>query len=293
MSLGYVMKEGFSGFRRTKLASFTSVTALVIALLLVGLMARLGYNGFQVLQGLKQSIDVEVFLLDIDRQRTLRIEQDLLAYAMVTGVDYISKSDAEEIFRREFGTEGESLADLKFLPASFRINLAPEATAAEINQLVLEIGRFQGVDEVVFNQQLLEILEERLETLVAVGAGVGIFILFTAVVLVFNTIRLTIYAKRKIIRTMKLVGATNGFIRRPFLMEGFIQSMIAALLATGLHWLVFRFVIPRYIPQFGVLAWPYGEWYYLTGFLVLLSLILGFWGSLWATRKFIHTTEIG
>ncbi len=292
MSMSYVMKEGFSGFKRTKLASSTSVTALVIATLLIGLLVRFGYNGFQVLQTMKQSIDVEVFLLDVDQERTDRIASDLLNYELVTDVEYISKEEAESIFREEFGTEGESLADLNFLPASYKLSLSADASAQEIQRMVLEIEQFQGVDEVVFNQQLLQTLEDRLHMLAMAGAGIGLFILLTAIVLVFNTIRLTIYAKRDIIRTMKLVGATNGFIRRPFLLEGLIQGFLAAVIAVGLHWLLFQWVIPYYIPQFGVLSWPFDHWYYLTGGMAALSLIMGLWGSRWATRKFISRTSI-
>ena len=292
MSVAYVFKEGVSGFRRTKLASFTSVTALVIAVLLVGLLARVGYNAYQVVNALKQSIEVEVFLLDVSQERSSRIAADLRAYPLVTDAEYVSKEEAERIFREQFGAEGESLADLNFLPASFRLHFEPEATATDIRNIITEIEQFQGVDEVVFNQQLLETLEERLELLVLAGAGIGLLILFTAIVLVFNTIRLTIYAKRNIIRTMKLVGATNSFIRRPFLLEGFLQGILAAVIATALHWLLFEVVIPVYLPQFGVLAWPFERWYYLIGAMALLSLVMGLWGSRWATRKFISQTSI-
>ncbi len=292
MSVTYVIKEGFSGFRRTRLASITSVTALVIAVLLVGLFARFGYNAFHVVQSLKQSIEVEVFLLDVDDDRKNRIASELQSYEQVTEITYISKEEAGTIFMEEFGTEGESLADLNFLPASFRLYLSPDATADDIRLMVVEIERFQGVDDVVFNQQLLEILEERLEMFVIVGVGIGLFILFTAVVLVFNTIRLTIYAKRNIIRTMKLVGATNGFVRRPFLFEGLLQGILAAVIAIGLHWLLFQLIIPYFIPQFGILVWPLDRWYYLTGAMAALALIMGLWGSRWATRKFISQTTI-
>ncbi|MEX0681723.1 MAG: permease-like cell division protein FtsX [Balneolales bacterium] len=290
MSLSYVIKEGFSGFKRAKLAGVTSITALVIAVLLIGMLARFGYNALQVAQSLKQSIDVEVFLLDLDDERIKRIERDLQEYPLVHSIEHISKEQAEAVFMQEFGNEAETLADLNFLPASFRLHFEPEATAADIRSMVAEIEQFQGVDEVVFNQRLLEILEERIELMVLVGTGIGLFILLTALILVFNTIRLTIYAKRNIIRAMKLVGATNGFIRKPFLMEGFLQGCIASVIAIGLHWLIFQLIIPIYIPQFGVLSWPFDRWYYLTGAMVALSLFMGLWGSRWATRKFISET---
>ncbi|MDI6401542.1 permease-like cell division protein FtsX [Balneolaceae bacterium ANBcel3] len=293
MSLGYVIKEGFSGFSRTRLASLTSVTALVIAVLLVGVMGRLGYNAYQVVNALKQSVDIEVFLLDVDEQRTGRIETDLLDFPVVNNVTYISKEDAVAIFREEFGTEAGALAELDFLPASFTLEIRPDAGIDEIREMIGQIREFQGVEDVVFNQQLLETLEDRLEVLVIAGIGIGLFILLTAVILVFNTIRLTIYAKRNIIRTMKLVGATNGFIRRPFLFEGLLQGLLAGAIAIGLHFVLFQWAIPYYLPQFGVLAWPLDEWYYLTGAMALLSLIMGIWGSRWAAKKFISQTSIG
>lgn len=296
MSLRYVVKEGVSGFRRARLASITSITALVIATLLSGMMVRFGYSAYQVVQTLKQSINVEVFLMDVSNQRRDLIARDLQAYEVVTDVEFISREQAAEVFRSEFGTGadglGDALADLDFLPASFRLTLDAGVSASYIRDMITEVERFQGVDEVVFNQQLLETLEERMEWLAVLAAVIGFSILFTAVVLVFNTIRLTIYAKRELIRAMKLVGATNRFIRRPFLLEGFLQGLVAAVVACGMHWALFQFVLPHYIPQLGVMAWPLGHWYYLTGGMAALSLIMGLSGSRWASRRFISDSTV-
>ena len=135
-------------------------------------------------------------------------------------------------------------------------------------------------------------METRFTTIATIGGGLGILILLASVILVFNTIRLTIYAKRKIIKAMKLVGATNAFIRRPFVFEGLIQGLIAGLLSVGVMYLSFQYLLPEYIPQFGVLEWPFGRWYYLCGAMVLLSMLMGFLGSQWAARRFIQKTSI-
>jgi cell division transport system permease protein len=111
-------------------------------------------------------------------------------------------------------------------------------------------------------------------------------------ILVFNTIRLTIYAKRDLIKAMKLVGATNGFIRRPFVVEGIIQGLIAGLLSIGVMYAIFHYLLPEYLPQLGVLEWPFGRWYYLCGAMLLLAIFMGFWGSQWAARRFIKETSI-
>src|SRR5699024_7307518 len=116
--------------------------------------------------------------------------------------------------------------------------------------------------------------------------------LLTSVVLVFNTIRLTIYAKRSLIRAMKLVGATNAFIRRPFVIEGIVQGIIAGTAAIVIMVVAFKFILTQYVPQVGILAWPFGHWYILCGLMLLMSILLGMWGSHWAARRFIRKTSI-
>jgi cell division transport system permease protein len=211
---------------------------------------------------------------------------------MIQDVSYISKDSAAAIFEKEFGSGGSSLAKLNFLPASFRLKINPDVELAKVDSLVGSIKDYRGVDEVKFNQGLLQLLETRFKTVATVGVGIGFLILLAAVILVFNTIRLTIYAKRKLIKAMKLVGATNAFIRRPFVVEGLIQGIIAGLLSIGFMYLAFQYLLPAYIPQFGVLEWPYGRWYYLCGAMILLAVLMGFWGSQWAARRFIKKTSI-
>lgn len=292
MSLGYVIKEGLAGLGRARLAAFTSIFSLFIAVLLLGVLARVSYNGYQVAQSLKKSIDVEVFLMDLDERTTEELKRSFNNEQLIEEVNYISKDSAAAIFEKEFGAGGSSLADLKFLPASFRLKIDPDSDIARVDSLVQEIKSYRGVDEVRFNQELLQLMESRFKTVAAVGGGVGALILLASLILVFNTIRLTIYAKRGLIKAMKLVGATNGFIRRPFVIEGMIQGLIAGVLSVSVMYLTFQFILPQYVPQFGVLEWPFGRWYYLSSAMILLAIFMGFWGSLWAARKFIKETSI-
>lgn len=292
MSLGYVVKEAVAGFSRARLASFTSIFSLFIAVLLLGVLGRISYSGYEVAESLKKSIDVEVFLMDLDQRTTNELENELEQKDLIQEVHYISKDSAAAIFKREFGQGASSLAELNFLPASFRLRIDPDTDIAKVDSLVQQIKGYRGVDDVRFNQQLLQMIETRFRTVAMVGGGLGVLILLAALVLVFNTIRLTIYAKKGLIKAMKLVGATNGFIRRPFVIEGILQGFIAGVLAVGVMYLAFQYVLPHYVPQFGVLAWPFGRWYYLCGGMVLLSMLMGFWGSQWAARKFIKETSI-
>ncbi len=292
MSLGYVLKEGVAGLSRARLAAFTSVFSLFVAVLLVGVLSRVGFNAYEVIQVLKQQVEVEVFLQNVDERTTDEIRERIEKQPIVTELSYISRDSAAKIFQEDFGIGSDALADLKFLPASFKVRVSESAEIAQIDTLVREMSDYRGVDEVRFNQALLQTLESRTETLFMIGSVIGLFILFVAMILVFNTIRLTIYAKRDLIRAMKLVGATNSFIRRPFLVEGIVQGVIAGTLASIVLFILFEWIVPGLVPQLGILSWPFGRWYFMVGGVLLLAMFMGWLGSRWAARKFIRETRV-
>jgi cell division transport system permease protein len=292
MSFRYVLKEGFSGFKRARLSAFSSITAITLAVVLLALLARVSYNAYYLAQAIKSDVQIEVFLEDVDQARTNALKNSFLEHDVVDEIEYISKERAMEIFRAEFGPGSEVLGSVNFLPASFRIKTKTDVPVSSIVFFVDEIKTYVGVEDVKFNQRGLEVLEERLQLFVFGGILAGLIIGLTALVLVFNTIRLTIYAKRDLIKAMKLVGATNALIRRPFLVEGMLHGMVASILATGFIWVLFHVFIPYYIPQAGILSWPFGRWYFLTGAIFFIAILMGLIGSRWASSKFINRTSI-
>ena len=292
MSVGYVIKEGFAGLGRAKLAAFTSIFSLFIAVLLIGVLLRIGYNAYEVSQLIRQQVEVEVFLETLNQSSTQQLQNRLSQKQEIAGIAYISSDSASRIFQQEFGLGSESIADLNFLPASFRLTMSDEYNVVQIDSLVQDIRTYEGVDEVRFNLALLQTIESRTETLFIVGSALGSFILLVAMILVFNTIRLTIYAKRDLIRAMKLVGATNAFIRRPFLIEGILQGLIAGTVASVSIYFLFEYLVPYFIPQIGVLSWPFGKWYFLIGGTVAIAMTMGWLGSRWAAFKFIRDTKV-
>ena len=292
MSVGYVVKEGIAGLGRAKLAAFTSIFSLFIAVLLIGVLFRIGYNAYEVSQLIRQQVEVEVFLETLNQESTRQLENRLAQKQEIAGISYISSDSASKIFQMEFGLGAETIADLNFLPASFRVVIAEGYNVAQVDSLVQEIRGYSGVDEVRFNLALLETIESRSESLLLGGSALGSFILLVAMILVFNTIRLTIYAKRDLIRAMKLVGATNAFIRRPFLLEGVLQGVIAGGSASLLIYGIFEWLIPTFLPQIGVLSWPFGRWYFLILGTIGLAITMGWLGSRWAAIKFIRDTKV-
>lgn len=287
-----MVKEGIAGLGRAKLAAFTSIFSLFIAVLLIGVLFRIGYNAYEVSQLIRQQVEVEVFLENLNQASTRQLEDRLSQKQEIAGISYISSDSASKIFQQEFGLGSESIADLNFLPASFRLTMSDEYNVVQIDSLVQVIRTYEGVDEVRFNLALLQTIESRTETLFIIGSALGSFILLVAMILVFNTIRLTIYAKRDLIRAMKLVGATNAFIRRPFLIEGILQGIIGGGIASAAIYFMFEYLVPHFIPQIGVLSWPFGSWYFLIGGTIGLAIIMGWLGSRWAAFKFIRDTKV-
>ncbi len=291
MSLKYVIKEGTAGFKRAKLAVTTSIFSLFIAVLLLGILSRVSYNIYTQAMSLKE-IRIEVFLFDMDDRSTQEVREQIEGEELVTNITYISKDSASTIAAQEFGAGATELIELDFLPASFQVDVNTDSGPELVESLASRIQNIRGVDEVEYNRALLRALESNLNIFSLVGVGLGILILLAAVVLVYNTIRLTIYAKKDLIRAMKLVGATNGFIRSPFIVEGIIQGVIAGGLAVLSVFAIFEFIIPVYVPDIGIISWPFGRWYFLVGAMLGLAILMGWWGSRLASRKYIAETYI-
>ncbi len=291
MSLKYIIKEGTSGIKRAKLAATTSIFSLFIAILLLGVLTRISYNIYNQAMSLKV-IELEVFLFDMDERSTNEVRSAIEREDLVESVTYISKDSASVIAARELGAGVEELIELDFLPASFKVMVNTDSGAELVENLASRIQNIRGVDEVEYNAALLRALESNLSIFSLVGGGLGILILLAAVILVYNTIRLTIYAKRDLIRAMKLVGATNSFIRSPFVVEGIIQGLAAGGMAVLFLFGIFEFFVPAYLPDIGVIEWPLGRWYFLVLGMIGLSVLMGWWGSRLASRKFIAETYI-
>jgi len=292
MSISYLASEALSGFKRARISTLTAITSLAIAVLLLGLLIRMGYNAYYMAQKLREMIVVEVFLKDGSTDKINQFKKELSKKTDIKTITYISKEKAADRFLEAFGSEGTALANLNFLPASFQLNFKENVGTKQIKSLITDLESKELVDEIRFDEAILKILESRIKTFGLVGAGISLIIMFMAMLLVYNTIRLTIFSKQLKIRAMKLVGATKGFIRRPFLVEGLIQGILGSGLAFAGVIGLFDYIIPKYIEQLGVLAWPFGKWYYLAGIMIGFGALLGLLGSLWATGKFIKAVRV-
>ena len=292
MPLSYTVREGLAGFRRARIAAFTATSALTVALVLIAVFGLLAWQGAQVTQWLKQRVGaVEVFVSELaDARATNALRLRLEATPGVEAVEFVSKEQAAEQFRREFGDEAGVLPDVDFLPASFRIQLEPDyANADSLDGLAAQFAEYNRVDEVIYNQPLLAKVQRNLRVFTPIALGLGLIVVVAALFLVGNTVRLTIYARRLLIRTMKLVGATDAFIRRPFLVEGVAQGVVAGLLACALVWPLYGLFL-RVVPQ--AQGWPGGTPVLALAVVFVVGVGLGWLGSWVAVRRFIKHVHV-
>ncbi len=293
MSLMYSIREGLAGFKRARLAVAASTSAMVVVLVLIGIFGMLGYQGQQVSSWLRQRVgEMELFLASVDETGARTVQQRVSSRPAVAEATYISQAEAEKIFAREFGEGSDIFLDEQFLPASIRVRLKPGyATADSLSQMAAEFEGWEEVEDVVFNQPLLVKVQRNLRLATAIGGGLAALVFLAGVFLIANTIRLTIYARRLLIRTMKLVGATDSFIRRPFLIEGILQGFIAGVIASLAVWGGYT-LLEDYLAQLAALEWPGGTPLVPALVLVPVGIFLGLIGSWMAARRFIQDVAV-
>lgn len=289
--LPYAIKEGLAGFRRASFSSVAATSAMTVALVMVGLFAIVTWQARGISEWLKQRVgEVEIFLEDASDPVAQALFERARFTPGVAQAEFISKEQAQEIFRQEFGEDADIFFDGTFLPASIRVRVEPGYVNADsLDTLVTEFASWNRVDEVVYNQPLLTKVQDNLRLLSLIGISIGVLVLMASVFLVANTIRLAIYARRLMIRTMKLVGATDGFIRKPFIVEGIVQGLISSVLALVLLWFIQQAAI-AHVPQLDPLSLPQALFFgvALTG----AGFLLGWIGSTSAVSRFLRQVSL-
>lgn len=286
MRFRYALKEAMSGFRKSKLSSFASIFVLFISLLAIGMFAVAGYNLNRLIKTIKGKIEVEVFIKDGRTSKQIdSLKKIVMSFNEVEDVFYISKEEAAKIFEKEFGENIFNVLDFNPLPASFKIKLKEEfRTLHGVESLVRKLKKIPDFEDVKYRRALLGIIERRFRILSQVFFAAGILLSVVSILLIVNTIRLTIYAKRKLIKIMQLVGATRGFIVLPFLIQGFLQGLIGGFFSAVTIYVVVKIIIPQ-LPDDVISSINVSDLFFPV--LIFLGCFLGFAGSWISARKYI------
>jgi len=283
MRLFFFLKEGVIGLKRARLSAMISIISLCLALTLIGMFVLTGLNMKDVIYRFYRQIEIEVFLEpNLSSQNRNRLKQEIQRFPQISEVNYISREDALKEFQEIFGEDLQNIISENPLPASYRIVISADySNPATVDQLARDIGTLEGVQEVIYQKEIIRFLHKYLRLGIAVTFIFAMILLIIITILIFNTIRLTIYARRNIIQIMKLVGATNYFVKGPFIAEGFLQGVIGGLLSSALLWGMGEIIKGAIFPQLLVTPYLYAL---IVGMGILLSLI----GSQISVNKYLQ-----
>ena len=239
--LDYFFRETTSGLRRNGLVAFAAISTTFIALLLFGLALLISRQVNIMIDRTTGNVEVAIYLSDpVNDQNVASLRETLMALPIVATVDYENKQEAYERFQELFANSRELVdnVDPEALPASLRVKLSePERFQEVAAVLGCEPGRggyvcaAPGVETLVDQREFLDRLFAVTRVFRVGVLLVAIVMLVSAAVLIANTVRMGLFARRKEIGIMKLVGATNWRIRIPFLIEGLFESLIGAVAA--------------------------------------------------------------
>lgn len=229
-----VKKRG-TGLSKGKLRSsyLTLVISVSLVLFLLGILGLVLINARELSDYFRESLSFSVMLADDSKEADIRmLQKDLDAKQYVKSTDYISKDEAATKMKDELGEDFISFLGDNPLPPSIDVYLYSGFTSpdsvARIEKYILE---YPFVKEVYYQESLLFLINENVKKISLFLLIISSFLFLIALTIINNTIRLSIYSKRFLIRTMQLVGATRSFIRKPFLLQSAIHGLIAALIA--------------------------------------------------------------
>jgi cell division transport system permease protein len=285
-------KEAFKSMGRNGWMSFASISAVTVTLLLVSVFLTILLNINHIANQIEDDVQIRAYIERTEKpEKYAEFEKKLNRIDKVKTVEYQSKEDGLDKLIESLGDEGKvfsSLKDENPLPDTFIIFTDKPQDTAEVAK---EVEKFDFVNKVEYGKGTVEKLFKVTDAARNVGIILVLGLVFTAMFLISNTIKLTIVTRRREIEIMKLVGATNGFIRWPFFIEGFSLGVFGAFLpivviAVGYQAIynivnqkldtVFIELLPitPLIPQLSIL-------------MLLIGGVIGVWGSLTSVRKFL------
>lgn len=241
------LRSAFTAFRRAPLLSILSVTTIAFSLFAFGLFGLVALNIRKALEKVEDRVEIRAFIADKAPMEDVAAATDEIAkYPEVARVDLVTQQEALERAKRELG-EFKDVFEFEFLPASLDVKLKPGfRDPATVRKVADRLRNYGFVDDVRYGEEWITQLY-RLRNIAGVaGAVLGLAFAGVAVIIIGATIRMAVLARSREISIMRLVGATNGFIRRPFLIEGSIKGIMGGVLALFMTFLSMQ-ALERYL----------------------------------------------
>lgn len=306
-NFGYSLREAGHHFRRNWTTVLGAIVTIFLSLFIIGLFVLGSVLISSVVGGVEDSVTIQAYLADdADESSVNAFQAEVASWDNVESVTYKSKEEALEDYRTSMSNRNASDAVAALdgenpLPASLVITLTDPQEVEATAKRIMEDSTFLQIrdtaddpesspaDDVIYGQGTVDRLFEVTNYIRLGAVALVVMLTFVAFVFINNTIRLAITARRREIAIMRLVGASNGFIRGPFVMEGVLESLIAAILAIVALAAGSHFLLPVLQSNLSFLAFeiPATVLYATFGGLLLVGVLIGLFGSAIAMRRYL------
>jgi len=293
-SLGYTLKQGFQGVWRNRMMSLASIGSVTSTLIILGIILILVLNVNNLSVMLKQEFDeIEIFLsADATDEQKTKLEKDLRDVEGISDVKYKSKEDALKTMKEQWKDNSYLLDDLEENPF-------PDSFILRINDLdnsdkiVNSVKGMEGIEDIKYYRDIIE-RTVTIANIVRTGGIIIIAILILiSIFIISNTIKITVAARKKEINIMKYVGATNGFIRGPFIVEGILLGILGSIVSIALIGYGYKYLFDIASQRLYVFATVYMIPYYqilndIVIMFVAIGVGIGVIGSVVSLRRFLN-----
>ena len=300
-SVSYFLKEAFKGFTRNVSTTLGSIVTIFLSLLIIAIFAMSGFIVENIVKSVEDQVSLTAYVTDKASNNDIQDVKDFIeGLDGVEAVSFTTKDQALENFKNTMTSNPDIVDQLDGqnpLPASIDVALSDPQKVESVANALVNNADFKKIadnpndpaDSLKYGQKTVEKLFSLTNYVRYIGIALIVLLIFIAMVFINNTIRLAILARRKEISIMRLVGASNGFIRGPFLMEGALHAIIGALLAIGSMELLRAFAIPKIASALTWLPIDLGTQAFALIYIALLvaGLVIGLLGSALAMRRYL------
>jgi cell division transport system permease protein len=297
-SLVYFIREALGNSKKNFSTTLGAIITIFLSLLIIGIFMVASLIIDQMVQSVENEIQITIFVHDNAVESDISaLEEYARSLPEVDGVNFVTKEEALERFKEQSTTAIADQLDGNPLPASIEISLAdPEKVEDVVVALTAHDAYLRVIDNpdnpsesIKYGEEIVEQLFGLTNVIRVVSLALVLLLVFVALIFINNTIRLAILARRKEIAIMRLVGASNAFIRGPFLVEGALQALIGAGLAIGSISIVTNYLLPKLqaIIQFLPINIEALNLWLIYLVLFGVGLVIGVIGSVWAMRRYL------
>ncbi|HJV18194.1 MAG TPA: permease-like cell division protein FtsX [Bacillales bacterium] len=291
-TLGRHARESLKSIGRNGWMTFASVGAVTVTLILVGVFFVIMMNLNKVAQTIEEDVEIRVHIdVAANKQDQESLKKQIESISEVKSVKYSSKEKELSNLITSLGEEGKAFKLFEQDNPLNDVFIVKTKKPTDTMEAAKKIGKMNYASKVKYGQGQVEKLFKFIKASRNVGVVLIIGLLFTAVFLISNTIKITIVARRREIKIMRLVGATNWFIRWPFFLEGLWLGILGSILPIILIWIaysnVYDYIAPRLKGNFIQILPVDPFMYQISGILILMGVLIGVWGSVMSVRKFL------